>query len=133
MEEKREVNDAKNELLINLITSITDWFVTHPQASKDCKAHVKKTNLFDEELLDEVFPTEKDEYPELDLPRDVQIDLDELEIEDIGDREEIEFVINDYLSNRYGFTVKGYSYDILPGEDEEPTYIEITDIDWDID
>ena len=73
-------------------------------------------------IFDETFKEENES-----LPTNVTLNLDDIDkyapidkyaYEAIGEK------LNDLLSNKYGFCVNGYGYDIK---------IEFTDIDWDVD
>ena len=73
-----------------------------------------------EEDLDE----DADDY---DLPKEVIIDMDDLDIEDYEDEDEVSEVVGDYLSNEYGFCHYGFNWEF--GDDVGT--IKVYDIEWD--
>lgn len=64
---------------------------------------------------------------ELDLPTELTVDKSEFDSWDTLDDEEKEEVLNDYLSDTFGFLHTGYSYE------EDAAEIRITDIMWEVD
>lgn len=59
-------------------------------------------------------------------PTEVDMEIDSCLADAIGDKEYVEDVINDYLSDTYGWCVNHYNYSIQDGK------IHITHIDWDL-
>lgn len=88
--------------------------------------------LSDDEVLEfaennlEGFKEDDDEgEDDVDLPTEIYVDLEDLGLGYYATEEMINDAINDYLSETYGWCVKGYCYDALDDG------IEITNIDWD--
>jgi hypothetical protein len=64
------------------------------------------------------------------LPKSISIKASELGA-DSDDEDTIYDAVSDYLSDRFGFCHFGFSADIVKNEDDEPSVIKVTDIEWD--
>ena len=132
----KETEDAKNSLLISLIMEISDWFASHPQAAQDCRKHVNRKELFEEEMLDEIFGKEinidnNSADDDEGLPAEVTIWLEG--IENWDDNDEVSYAIDEHLSNTYGFLVRGYNWEVLTDRENKPFAVNVTNIEWEVD
>ena len=59
-------------------------------------------------------------------PTEAEMDIDSCLADEIEDTDYVEEVINDYLSDEYGWCVNSYNWEIVKDK------IKITDIDWDL-
>lgn len=82
---------------------------------------------FEREAIEEYFGLKDEDEP--DLPEEVETTLAEIGAEEGTEYsdDEINKLINDYLSSEYDYLVVGYNYTI------EGDKVSITDIEWDID
>lgn len=119
------MNEARKDKIINNFIS---WIVEHD--NEFIQAAIKAMDLTVDEAKElDLFDCMPITQYDLDLPDVVEVPLDILFKDDIPDsQEEYEEIINNFLSEGWGYCVEGYKYDT----NFTSMNVIIKDIKWDI-
>ena len=116
----------EKERLEELLNNILAWGTMHDDEFIQCMVEASDMTIEEARELDVAEWHEDRTGEDLGLPSEVDMEIDSCLADALEDVVYVEQVINDYLSDEYGWCVWGYEYDIVGN------HIHITNINWDV-
>ena len=111
----------------NLASWYANEYSVYKNAPMEWQKDAKETIV---EMFKEAYPEREDlreDYEEYGLPTNFSVLLSDAEKSEMADSEDEEEFVSDYITDKYGFCHKGFTYEIVGDE------LIVSDVQWDID